>query len=569
MHPANGNHQRSLETGPAESGFNFGLSQLLANMIGAALVTFYFTFLDHPDLDPIVDSTLIVSGVMTAGLIFLGIYFGRRFHLEIDRVGEELRSGRQPEPERLARVQRKVLNAPLIYSMITMFNWGLASLVVSGHRFLSAPAGESVTATLAETSRMFFGVLISGVATASIVLFLTDRFFRRIRPHYFPHGGLVEVPGVFRLTVRNRLLFTFMMVSVAPMLVLGVLFYHHLTTNLNMVPSEGLGHLMFAILFILAVVIILAVVLSGLVAGSIAGPIKEMDEAMARVRTGDLSVSVVVTHNDELGVLADSFNQMTDGLKERDRMRQSLGLAMQVQQNLLPQQNPDIPGLDIAGRSIYCEQTGGDYFDYLAPKPGDHERIGVVVGDVSDHGLPSALLMTTVRGLLRQRTAIPGGLARIITDVNRQLAGDTKESGQFMTMFLCEFDTGGRRIRWVNAGHDPGLIYDPARDLTAELPGRGLALGIFEDVDYQEYEQVIAPGQIILIGTDGIWEARNSDGLMFGKGRLKDIIRAQADRSAQEAIDAVIAELYRFIAPRPIEDDVTLVIVKVLPDITV
>lgn len=121
--------------------------------------------------------------------------------------------------------------------------------------------------------------------------------------------------------------------------------------------------------------------------------------------------------------------------KEHRRVRQSLSLAMEVQQNLLPQDTPRVPGLDIAGTSIYCDETGGDYYDFLSG--GDHAagKLGIVVGDVSEHGIPSALLMTTVRAQIRQRYVQAGEIEAVICDVNRQLAQDVQDSGRFMTLF--------------------------------------------------------------------------------------------------------------------------------------
>jgi sigma-B regulation protein RsbU (phosphoserine phosphatase) len=254
---------------------------------------------------------------------------------------------------------------------------------------------------------------------------------------------------------------------------------------------------------------------------------------------------------------------MTEGLKERDRMRQSLGLAMEVQQHLLPSRNPAVEGLDIAGKSIYCEETGGDYFDYLEDGKNKKGKIKVVVGDVSDHGIPSALLMTTARAFLRQRASSPGKLNQIVADVNRQISPDVEESGQFMTLFICEVDSQNKTIRWVNAGHDPAVIFHPSTGDFDELTGHALPLGVSEKAAYQEYQRRLLPGQIILIGTDGIWESQNSRREMFGKKRFKDLIRDHAHEPANDILQAVITGLDDFSRPLEKEDDVTLVVIKV------
>jgi len=132
-----------------------------------------------------------------------------------------------------------------------------------------------------------------------------------------------------------------------------------------------------------------------------------------------------------------------------------------------------------------------------------------------------------------------------------------------MTLFYGEIDTENKSLRWVNAGHDPGIIYDSSSDTFEELGGRGLPLGVFEDSQYIESHREITPGQIIVIGTDGVWEPHNPKGEMFGKSRLREIIRTHAIEPAKQILDAVIRESEQFRNPLSIEDDFTLVVVKV------
>jgi sigma-B regulation protein RsbU (phosphoserine phosphatase) len=281
------------------------------------------------------------------------------------------------------------------------------------------------------------------------------------------------------------------------------------------------------------------------------------------VRNGKFDKKVRVTSNDEIGYTGDVINEMTEGLQERDRIRRSLSIAKEVQQHLLPAAAPTIQGLDIAGKSIYCEETGGDYFDYLPMDKNERGKIKIVVGDVSDHGIASALLMTTARAFLRQRASKAGNLNQIIADVNRQLSRDVEDSGRFMTLFFCEIDSLNRIIRWVNAGHDPALAFDPDSANFEELAGHSLPLGVSEKAAYQEFQHKLRPGQILLIGTDGIWESQNARGQMFGKARFRHVISAHARETAVEILQAVTDELNRFSHPLGKEDDVTLVVIKV------
>lgn len=208
-----------------------------------------------------------------------------------------------------------------------------------------------------------------------------------------------------------------------------------------------------------------------IVSSNLTRPLQEIIRVLKGVRDGDLYNKVQVTTNDEIGYTGDVINEMTEGLRERDRMRHSLDLAREVQQNLLPKSAPKIQGLDIAGVSIYCERTGGDYFDYLPVDEHGLGKIGVVVGDVSGHGIPSALLMTTARALIRKNATLSDSIANIISDVNQQLWLDVKESGRFMTLFYSVIDGQNKRIRWVRAGHDPAIFYAPESDTFEELKG--------------------------------------------------------------------------------------------------
>ena len=237
--------------------------------------------------------------------------------------------------------------------------------------------------------------------------------------------------------------------------------------------------------------------------------------------------------------------------------------ARTIQESFLPQSIPMIPGFDIAGACDYCDQTGGDYYDVF-PVDHDHNRFVVLVGDVSGHGLPAALLMATGRALIRLRASMPGQPRDIIRDVNGRLSRDTMETGEFMTLFYCDVHRSSKNLRWVRAGHDGALVYDPSTGEFDELQGEGVALGLDESFQYQQQEVALPQGAVILIGTDGIWEMHNEKGTRFGKPALKEIIRQQASKSATEIIDSITEALRNFRGDQNPQDDVTMVVLKVV-----
>lgn len=245
--------------------------------------------------------------------------------------------------------------------------------------------------------------------------------------------------------------------------------------------------------------------------------------------------------------------------------KKALALAAEVQKSLLPHSKPQIPGLDVAGKNLSCEEIGGDYFDFLSRQDYVNADFSVVVGDVTGHGVDAALLMATARAFLRMCAAQFGTLSRIITEMNRHLAQDVLDTSRFMTLFYLALDPEKESVRWVRAGHDPALLYDPSRDKFEELKGRGMALGVDEKFAYEENRKTgLARGQIIAIGTDGIWEAHNKDGEMFGKERFRNIIRENADADADGILNAVYDVLSRYTAGVKSEDDITLVVIKIL-----
>ena len=259
----------------------------------------------------------------------------------------------------------------------------------------------------------------------------------------------------------------------------------------------------------------------------------------------------------------DKYRQTTDSQTQMKKVQMSLEQASLIQQTLMPKSVPDVEGYDIAGQSIWCDETSGDYYDFIQPADWKQEKIGIVVADVIGHGISAALLMTTVRASLRERILSPGNGPAIVSHVNNSLVKDIEELNLFVTMFYSEIDLNQKCFRWVHAGHESAILYDTTRKSFEMLGGNGVALGIENDWDYEESEIGIASGQIILIGTDGIKEACNSNGEYFGNERLMTIVRDHAAETAKGLIKEVFNALNRFRYPAERKDDETLVVIKV------
>ena len=263
---------------------------------------------------------------------------------------------------------------------------------------------------------------------------------------------------------------------------------------------------------------------------------------------------------DDAGAVIGNMAFITDMTEHK----KALALAGEVQKSLLPQKDPAIPGFDVAGRNVSCDEIGGDYFDFFWRRESPQEPFGIVVGDITGHGVDSALLMSSARAFLHMRVSQPGTVSEIVSAMNVQMTHDVLDSGRFMTLFYLMVDPAGDALHWVRAGHDPALLYDPEQDIFEELDGPGIALGVDTSYAFEESHRTgLQDGQVVAVGTDGIWEAFSKEGQMYGKTRFRELLRRHADLPARDILDAVYSDVMNFIRGRKSDDDITLVILKI------
>ena len=543
----------------------FRTIQMVANLTGVAVCGTYFLYFD--DIRPVlVDAVeyLLILAVVTFLLCVLG--FAVNFSLQkpvMHYIGLRA-SGRKPSVGDTQRAQRRLLNIPLVAGLVGIANWSLAAVVVPLILiYLAPPSGSGET--LLQFLWIFSGITLSGLVTSVLVFFSQEISVRRLLPDFFPDGGVAKLRGVFRINLRRRVLLFLLLGGLFPMMDMAFLAYNKARLVLVRDPHQVLDELLALLSFAILLEGCLALVLARFLTQNIIDPVHRLQEAMNRVAAGDLAARARLHDNNELGQLGDHFNRMTTDLEERFELRRTIALAREVQQTLLPSQAPQVVGLEIAGKSFYCDATGGDFWDYLLPETMTEGSVGIAVGDVSGHGLPAALLMASVRASLRQRVAIGGDMGAVLTDVNRQFSRDTETSGHFMTLFYLSIDRKAGSLEWVRAGHDPALLYDPLGDTLENLKGRGEALGIVADAVYTASNRdSLRAGQVLLIGTDGIWEACNLSGEMLGKEQVQQRLREQAHCSASEIIASLTELVQSFVGERRLEDDLTMVVVKIV-----
>jgi len=453
------------------------------------------------------------------------------------------------------KARQRLLNEPFVLIALDFSMWLLAAMLWSTIHWAHGSGTLLVQDSL-------YGNLTTGLITVTVAFFLLEHLLqKRLAPYFFPGGGLSAVPKTLRIRIRVRLLALLLACNLIPLGSTILILNRILKSQYE--PALALAKLQSAISINVLIFIGVGICLTILVSRNLSIPFRDIIRTLGRIRNGRFDKRVQVFSNDEIGYTGDAINEMTKGLIERERLQLSLNLAKEVQQNLLPKNNLKVNGFDIAGKSVYCDETGGDYYDFISIGKNHKQMTGVAIGDVSGHGISSALLMATVRSSLRQRASQTGNIAEIITDVNRQLVQDVEDSGQFMTMFFLALDTATHQLEWVRAGHDPGIIYDPGSDAFNELDGSGIALGVDAEWVYENYKKTdFSNGQIIFLCTDGFWEARNKKGEMLGKEPIMNAIRQNASSDAAQIIDAIFDILDKFIGEAKIEDDITSVAIK-------
>ena len=304
----------------------------------------------------------------------------------------------------------------------------------------------------------------------------------------------------------------------------------------------------------------IAVILGLIGARSLTRPIRRLHQAARRLAAGDFTVRVEMdSRNDEIGELSRGFNRMVPALEEQLKVKRDLHAAREIQQHLVPKSAPHLDGFDIAGRTIYCDETGGDYQDFI--ELGDGGRLAAVIGDVTGHGIGAALLMANARAVLRANAAHAETASALIGAVNRQLTHDAA-GGRFLTLFYVQLTPGSRYFEWISAGHERTMLYNPADDSFAYLEGDGIPLGVDSDWQFTAATAEIPEGGLLVAYTDGIREAGNDKGENYGIERLKAAIREARQRGSSAVCDHILTDLDTFREDATVIDDVSILVIR-------
>jgi serine phosphatase RsbU (regulator of sigma subunit) len=255
------------------------------------------------------------------------------------------------------------------------------------------------------------------------------------------------------------------------------------------------------------------------------------------------------------------FIERHDAEAARRRELEERHVAGRIQQRLLPQRQPELPGYDISGRCVSAFDVGGDCFDFFPMMLGCDDCLGVLVADGSGHGLASSLLVAETRAYIRALAMTCPDVDRLLKLVNQRMTDDLEREG-FVTAMLLRLAPCSGIVVYANAGHCPGIVFDQEGQVRAGLAIGGFPLGVEPSAEFSAQPTRLGPGESVLLYSDGVIEAFSRAGELFGVKRLCQVVSAHRDESSEGILNAVYSEVDRFQDGAALRDDVTVVVIR-------
>ena len=266
----------------------------------------------------------------------------------------------------------------------------------------------------------------------------------------------------------------------------------------------------------------------------------------------------IITGVAQQAAMAIQSDRLQHEMVVRERLEHELQLARQIQQTFIPESLPTHPGWELAARWRTARQVGGDFYDVFE-LPG--QRLGLIIADVADKGIPAALFMALTRTLVRAAVIERQSPAEVLARVNHLLIPDTRQS-MFVTAVYAVLDYQTGAMTYANAGHSPPLWVRRCTHQIEHLARTSIALGVMDDIEVKQRTIPLEPGDTILLYTDGLTEAFSPGGDLFGEHRLWEVLASLSVESAEKMLDVVEVALYDFMGPLPPEDDLTMLAIR-------
>jgi len=248
------------------------------------------------------------------------------------------------------------------------------------------------------------------------------------------------------------------------------------------------------------------------------------------------------------------------GRAEVDDYTREMATARQIQLSLLPDVPPNVRGVRMACRSIPSHIVGGDYYDFFR---WDESSLDLVIADVSGHNLGSALIMVETRSVLRAHAFRSGNAGDALAVLNELLYEDLTRTELFISMFYAKFSTDSRFLTYANGGHNPPLLLRCGQQDCIELDADGMVLGVLKGVAFEEKSVQLKEGDVLVFYTDGITESQNEFGELFGADKLYRTVRSCRGAPPEGIIDGVLRQVHEFTGQKSLQDDVSLVVLKI------
>lgn len=277
---------------------------------------------------------------------------------------------------------------------------------------------------------------------------------------------------------------------------------------------------------------------------------------------GDAKLITSVT--EQIGPIFDYFG-LQNKLIAQERVRRELEIAAEIQESLLPGSTPQVKGLKIDVSTLPAYEVGGDFYDFICP---ESDQLTIVVGDVAGKGIPAAMFTSMIRTMLRIEALHSQEPDAIIKRVNEVLQEDLGRAESFVTAFVATVDTNASVLMFANAGHVPGIIYHARSKKSRMLRATSVPIGIAGH-DHKTTQYVhLAPGDTLVLYSDGVTEASNPKGQLFGLKRVQDLVHEYADQPPNRLKQIILDDLANFRQTEVCADDVTLIVIKFSPDTT-
>jgi serine phosphatase RsbU (regulator of sigma subunit) len=354
------------------------------------------------------------------------------------------------------------------------------------------------------------------------------------------------------------------------------LIYPHKNARLSVVYQlnydalwQRIYEMAISIAVIIAISILIVIVFANSISNRLVRPIKHLEEAVLKIGQGALGTQAKVETDDEIGVLAQNFNQMSKTLKknteelvEKEKLTKELDIAREIQENMLPKKSPELKNLDISGSLKPATSIGGDIYDYLSMGA---KGTYIFIADVTGHGVPAGMIANITHSTLYSFSKVYDKPDQIMKAMNPVIHAKSKQN-MFATALLARWDDVRRNLTYCNAGHEQIVYFDSATKQVQLVGKGGMALGMMENVEKVLKEQSIdiKKGDVLVLYTDGIPEAWKTEKENLGMERFQEIVQKvmAQDRDAKGIRESILKSVNEFRNNYPQQDDITIVVLK-------